>query len=66
MALALVVSQGLFLAPGEALPALLYGTVGGLTQALWSLLVWFVVDRAATGQESGWDPAPPSRRCDRT
>jgi hypothetical protein len=55
VALALVIGQGLFLAPAEALPALAYGTIGGLTQAVWSLLIWFVVDRAAAGQESGWN-----------
>jgi hypothetical protein len=55
LALALVISQGLFLAPSDALPALFYGTVGGLAQALWSLIVWFVADRAAEGQESGWN-----------
>ena len=45
VALTLLVSQGLFLAADEALPALLWGTVGGLTQVLWSLIVWVVVDR---------------------
>jgi hypothetical protein len=55
LALALVISQGLFLAPSDALPALLYGTAGGLAQALWSLVVWLVADRAADDQESGWN-----------
>jgi hypothetical protein len=54
VALALVIGQGLFLTPAEVLPALVYGTIGALTQAVWSLLIWFVVDRAAAGQESGW------------
>jgi fusaric acid resistance family protein len=54
-ALTLLVSQGLFLAGDEALPALLWGTVGGLTQVLWSLLVWIVVDRCRRGEPSGWD-----------
>ena len=49
-ALALVIAQGLFLAADDALPALLYGTVGGLLQALWSLLVWVVVDRCRRGR----------------
>ncbi len=54
-ALTLLVSQGLFLAGDEALPALLWGTVGGLTQVLWSLLVWAVVERCRRGEPSGWD-----------
>jgi hypothetical protein len=54
LALALVISQGLFLAPSDALPALLYGTAGGLAQALWSLIVWVVADRAAD-QDGGWN-----------
>jgi hypothetical protein len=54
-ALTLLVSQGLFLEPDDALPALLWGTVGGLSQVLWSLLVWVVVDRCARGEPSGWD-----------
>jgi Fusaric acid resistance protein-like len=54
VALALVIAQGLFLAPGNAGSALLYGTLGGLMQVAWSLLVWFFSDRAAEGQESGW------------
>lgn len=54
VALALTIGQGLFLAPGDAWPALLYGTAGGLTQAAWSLLVWLVADRAARGEEGGW------------
>jgi hypothetical protein len=54
-ALTLLVSQGLFLSPGEAPPALLWGTVGGLTQALWSLLAWIVAERCERGQPTGWD-----------
>jgi hypothetical protein len=54
-ALTLLVSQGLFLETGDALPALLWGTVGGLTQVLWSLLVWVVAERCARGEPSGWD-----------
>lgn len=55
VALALMVAQGLFLETSEILPALLWGTVGGLVQALWSLILWVVVDRAARGEPSGWD-----------
>ncbi len=54
-ALTLLVSQGLFLAGDEALPALLWGTVGGLTQVLWSLLVWVLVEHCRRGEPSGWD-----------
>ncbi len=54
-ALTLLVSQGLFLEVDDTLPALLWGTVGGLTQVLWSLLVWIVVDRCRRGEPSGWD-----------
>jgi hypothetical protein len=53
--LTLLVSQGLFLEVDDTLPALLWGTVGGLTQVLWSLIVWVVVDRCARGEPSGWD-----------
>jgi hypothetical protein len=54
-ALTLLVSQGLFLELDETLPALLWGTVGGLTQAAWSLAVWIAVDRCKRGEPSGWD-----------
>jgi hypothetical protein len=53
-ALAMVIAQGLFLGPGEALPALLYGTAGGFTQVAWSLIVWLFADRAVE-ETSGWD-----------
>lgn len=56
-ALALVIAQGLFLAPSDTWPALLYATGGGLTQALWSLLVWLFVDRAADGEGTRWSAA---------
>jgi hypothetical protein len=54
-ALTLLVSQGLFLEAGDTLPALLWGTVGGLTQVLWSLVVWVAIDRCRRGEPSGWD-----------
>jgi hypothetical protein len=54
-ALTLLVAQGLFLEVDEALPALLWGTVGGLIQVLWSLTVWVAVDRCRRGEPSGWD-----------
>ena len=55
ISLALMIGQGLFLAPADAWPALLYATAGGLLQALWSWLVWRAVDRAAEEEASGWD-----------
>jgi Fusaric acid resistance protein-like len=38
--LALVISQGLFLDPADAPQALLYGTCGGLAQALMAAIAW--------------------------
>lgn len=54
VALALLVSQGLFLPAGDAWAALLFGTAGGLMQAAWSLLVWAFYDRTAD-EASGWN-----------
>ncbi|HEY4778263.1 MAG TPA: hypothetical protein VIH47_01560, partial [Solirubrobacterales bacterium] len=45
VSLSLMIGQGLFLAPSDARPALLYATLGGLGQALWSLIVWRLADR---------------------
>ena len=55
VALSLVIAQGLFLDAADALPALLYATVGGLLQAAWSLLVW-AGRRPRRGRrgEEGW------------
>jgi hypothetical protein len=55
VALALLVAQGLFLSPGDALPALLYATAGGLMQAAWSLAIWVFADRTADDEASGWN-----------
>jgi hypothetical protein len=55
VSLALMVAQGLFLPVSDAAPALLYATLGGLMQALWSLLVWVFADRTADDEESGWN-----------
>jgi hypothetical protein len=52
--LAMMIAQGLFLPAGDAAPALLYGTLGGLTQVAWSLLVWIAFDRAADEPEKAW------------
>ena len=61
-ALAMVIAQGLFLPAGDAWPALLYATGGGLTQALWSLLVWVFVDRAPDGEATRWSAATAKAR----
>ncbi len=53
--LAMLIAQGLFLPAGDALPALLWGTAGGLAQVAWSLLVWLGADRAADGADQAWD-----------
>jgi uncharacterized membrane protein YccC len=53
-AVAVVISQGFFLPASDALPALFYGTVGGLIQAAWAGCVWLVYDRDPDN-ESGWD-----------
>jgi uncharacterized membrane protein YgaE (UPF0421/DUF939 family) len=53
--LAMLIAQGLFLDAGDAGPALLYGTLGGLTQVAWSLIVWIAFDRAAEEPEKAWD-----------
>jgi hypothetical protein len=55
--LAMLIAQGLFLAPGDAGPALLYGAAGGLAQASWSLLVWVAAERRAAQPGSGWSTA---------
>lgn len=54
VALGLMVAQGFFLPVSDALPALLFVTAGGLAQALWSLLVWLLADRAADQPELAW------------
>jgi hypothetical protein len=61
-ALAMVIAQGLFLPAGDAWPALLYATGGGLTQALWSLLVWVFIDRAPDGEATRWSAATAKAR----
>jgi hypothetical protein len=51
---ALMLAQGLFLPVHDTLPALLYGTAGGLIQAAWAGLIWLFYDRQ-NDNESGWD-----------
>src|SRR6185312_1248233 len=60
-AVALMLSQGLFLPVHDTLPALFYGTVGGLIQATWAAIVWLVYDRDSDN-ESGWDWARTKAR----
>jgi uncharacterized membrane protein YgaE (UPF0421/DUF939 family) len=55
VALACLIAQGLFLPTSDAGDALLYGTLGGLTQVAWSLLVWLAADRAADQPEKAWN-----------
>jgi Fusaric acid resistance protein-like len=55
VALGAMIAQGLYLPASDALPALLYGALGGLIQAAWAGCVWLIGDRAADN-ESGWDP----------
>jgi hypothetical protein len=61
VAVALMISQGLFLPAHDALGALAYGTAGGAIQAAWAGIVWLAGDRAEDG-ESGWDWARTKRR----
>jgi uncharacterized membrane protein YgaE (UPF0421/DUF939 family) len=53
--LGMLIAQGLFLETSDALPALLWGTVGGLTQVTWSLAVWLAVDKEGDEPEKAWD-----------
>src|SRR6185437_7506764 len=58
---ALMLAQGLFLPVHDTLPALFYGTAGGLIQATWAGCVWLVYDRESDN-ESGWDWARTKAR----
>ncbi len=53
--LAMLIAQGLFLPASDALPALLWGTVGGLGQVAWSLVVWLAVDKETDGADKAWN-----------
>jgi hypothetical protein len=55
VSLALMVAQGFFLPVDDVPPALIWVTLGGLTQTAWSLVVWVVAERRARGEPSGWD-----------
>jgi hypothetical protein len=54
VALSLLIAQGLFLSPADALPALLLGTAGGLLQAGFSLCVWAAGDHDGEAAEKTW------------
>jgi hypothetical protein len=58
---ALMISQGLFLPVHDTLPALFYGSVGGLLQAAWAAIIWLAYDRDSDN-ESGWDWARTKAR----
>jgi Fusaric acid resistance protein-like len=53
-AVAVVISQGFFLPVSDVLPALFYGTLGGLIQAAWAGCIWLVYDRDPDN-DGGWD-----------
>ena len=53
--LAMLIAQGLFLPAGDADAALVWGTIGALTQVAWSLIVWLTVDKSADEPEQAWD-----------
>lgn len=55
VALSLLIAQGLPLDLGDALPALLLATAGGLLQALFSLCAWAAGDREEEGGAEAWD-----------
>jgi hypothetical protein len=56
VALSLLICQDLPLDLGDALPALLLATAGGLLQAAFSLCVWATGERGGEeGEGSGWD-----------
>ncbi|HEU5252531.1 MAG TPA: FUSC family protein [Solirubrobacterales bacterium] len=54
VSLAMLIAQGLFLPASDALPALLYATLGGFAQVAWSLVIWLVTDRDADEPEKAW------------
>jgi hypothetical protein len=55
VALALLVAQGLAVAPSFALRALLLASAGGLLQVVFSLLVYVAGDREEEADASGWN-----------
>ena len=61
VALSLLISQGLFLAPADAVPAFLFATAGGLVQVAFSLAIWawedVPVERGPYGHRSTARPA---------
>jgi hypothetical protein len=57
VALSLLITQGLPIDAGDAPAALLFGTLGGLAQAAFSLAVFAAGDRAAETREERWSMA---------
>ena len=52
VALSLLISQGLFLTPADAVPAFLFATAGGIVQVGFSLAIW-AWERPRPGSRSG-------------
>jgi len=57
VALSLLITQGLPISAADAPEALLFGTLGGLAQATFSLLVYAAGERAADSPEDRWSTA---------
>jgi hypothetical protein len=58
VALALLIAQGLVLPTDLTGKVILFGTLGALTQPLWSLLVWVFYDRESEPAWSGLEGGP--------
>jgi Fusaric acid resistance protein-like len=61
VALSLLIAQGLPLSAADAPEAVLFGAAGGVLQAVFSLFVWLVYDRAGDDDSSGWNGAAAVR-----
>ena len=57
VALSLLITQGLPVTAADAPEALLFGTMGGLAQATFSLIVYAAGERAADSPEDRWSTA---------
>jgi Fusaric acid resistance protein-like len=60
VALSLLISQGLFLTPADAVAALLFATAGGLVQVAFSLAIW-AWEGTCRWREAHMDTAAPAR-----
>jgi hypothetical protein len=61
VALSLLITQGLPVTAGDAPEALLFGTLGGLAQAAFSLIVYVAGERASDSPEDRWSTAATLR-----